>query len=30
MTENVISTVRGHQTDLGEDGTPELIAGAAY
>ena len=30
MTENVILTVRGHQTDLGEDATTELIAGAAY
>lgn len=28
MTENVILTVRGHQTDLGEDATTELIAGA--
>lgn len=30
MTENVILTVKGHQTDLGEDATTELIAGASY
>ena len=29
MTENVILTVKGHQTDLGEDATTELIAGAS-
>ena len=30
MTENVILTVKGHQTDIGEDATTELITGAAY
>ena len=30
MTENVILTVKGHQTDIGEDSTTELITGAAY
>lgn len=29
MTENVILTVKGHQTDIGEDATTELITGAA-
>lgn len=30
MTENVILTVKGHQPDLDEDETIELMAGAAY